>query len=102
MKILAADSVQARAVEQLGLDPSVLNLTSSEAIAATLRRVASFSCPCSAAHLVATAFEILSIVVGAILTREVINDSLEALISFGDLFESEDVTGRSSSQLVYL
>src|SRR5690348_1340711 len=47
-RVLSSEGVQALAVNSLGLDAEVIDLQSPEAIAALVRRAASFCAPCAA------------------------------------------------------
>ena len=88
MKRLTVDEVHASQVSQLGLDPTALDLESVEAIAASLRRVARFQCPCGAATLVRSVVKPLRGLVNDIdETKAVIEKTLEAMIAGGDLLE---------------
>jgi hypothetical protein len=102
MKLVTPSVVQSRAIEILGLDSSVLDLSSPEGLAATIRRATSFSSPCSSSHVVSMCFELLTPLLGPSISRETIADALESLISYGDLYEAPDVTGNSASELIYV
>src|SRR5437879_4262714 len=52
ISVLSPTEVHARKVRELGLDPTVIDLTSPEAIATALRRAAGFFCPCAPSSLV--------------------------------------------------
>ena len=60
IRILDIDEVHSISIEGLGLDTESLDLTSTEAIAAILRRGGGFHCPCSPRRLVRYATEALS------------------------------------------
>ena len=102
MKLVSANALQSRAIEILGLDSSAIDLSSPEAIASTIRRAATFACPCSASHLTTGCFELLTPLLGPEFRRETVAESVEALVSYGDLFEGPDITGKSNSELVYV
>lgn len=102
MKLVSANALQSRAIEILGLDSSAIDLSSPEGIASTIRRAAAFACPCSAAHLTTGCFELLTPLLGPEFRRETVAESVEALVSYGDLFEGPDITGKSNSELVYV
>lgn len=102
MKLVSSNTLQSRAIEILGLDSSALDLSSPEAVASTIRRAASFACPCSRGHLTTGCYELLAPLLGPQFPREAVAESLEALISYGDLFEGPDVTGKSTSELIYV
>ena len=54
LRVLSQEDVHAEAVTALGLDAEVVDLTCTEALAASFRRAAGFACPCTAATLVRT------------------------------------------------
>lgn len=80
------DEVAARAVGILGLDESVVDLSSTEAICASLRRAASFVCPASPRRIVDSVLDALTPLMPD-LGRDEVNQALEALIDVGDLLE---------------
>jgi hypothetical protein len=78
-----------RAVESLGLDPSSIGLGSSTAIAASIRRAASFLCPTPPGAL---AREVSDVLVGLTKgtdaqTRDSVVSIVESLVAIGDLVE---------------
>ena len=98
---LSPSTAAAAAVQALGLDPEAIELGSTEAIAAALRRAASFMCPTSPGRLV-------DAVQGAIqplgldeVSRGDVADVLEQLLASGDLLELRHDHGRST-RLLYL
>ena len=96
MKLLTAEEVHAQKVAELELNSTALNLTSVEAIAGALRRVASIYCPCTAATLVRGAVEPLRGLVNDLNSfKNTVEDILEALIAYGDIFEHRDVKDNS-------
>jgi hypothetical protein len=93
---LSAAEVNAEKVEELGLDPSALDLTSVEAIACALRRVASFLCPCTAPTLVRGVVRPLRGLVETLHdTKGLVEDTLEAIIAHGDILEHRDIQAES-------
>lgn len=89
------------AVGLLGLDAERVDLISSEGIAASLRRAASFMCPTSPTRLV-------DAVLGAVrplredeVSRDDVSEVLDLLIASGDLLELRHDSGRST-RLLYL
>jgi hypothetical protein len=102
MRILSPDDLQANCIRQLGLDCSALDLSSPEALSELLRRISAFSCPCSPSKLVSVAVELLEPLDCVHPLRETIADTLEALTAYGDLIESNDITGESNSRAIYL
>ena len=92
MRRLTAAEVQANKVAELGLDHSAFDLISVESIAASLRRSASFLCPCAATTLVrAVADPLRGLVEEAEDTRGNVRETLEAMIAHGDLIENRDI-----------
>ena len=92
MRRLTATEVHANKVAELGLDQTALDLTSVEAIAAALRRAASFLCPCAATTLVRAATEPLRGLVEEMEdARRIVRETLEAMIAHGDFFEHRDI-----------
>ncbi len=94
MKQLSAAEVHAQKVAELGLDPDALDLTSVEAVAGALRRSASFLCPCSASTLARSVVRPLRGLIhdlGAF--RDLVEETLEAMVAHGDLIEHRDVEG---------
>ena len=106
MKRLSAQDVHAHKVSELGLDPTALDLTSLEAVAAALRRAASFFCPCAASTLVRAVVNPLNgLVQDLVELRESVENTLEAVIAHGDLLEQRDIAngdaGARSGLLLY-
>ena len=92
MRRLTVTEVHASKVAELGLDQTALDLTSVEAIAGALRRVASFLCPCSATTLVRSVVEPLrGLVVDREDSRNVVRETLEAMVAHGDFLELRDI-----------
>jgi hypothetical protein len=105
MRRLTVAEVHAEKVAELALDPSALDLTSIEAIAGALRRAASFLCPCGAATLVRTVVRPLQGLVDDLQEMKVlVEETLEAMVAQGDIFEHRDVeesTGHEKAALLY-
>ena len=94
MRQLTAAEVHARKVAELGLDPSARDLTSVEAIAGALRRTASFLCPCTARTLVRGVVSPLrGLVDDLAMTKDLVEDTLDAMIAHGDILEHRDIEG---------
>ena len=94
MKQLSAAEVHAQKVAELGLDPGALDLTSVEAIAAALRRAANFLCPCTAPTLVRGVVRPLRGLVDHLGTiKDLVEETLEAMIAHGDILEHPDIEG---------
>jgi len=78
--------VAARAVAILGLDHEVIDLLSTEALCASLRRTASFLCPASPRQIVDTVMNALA-PLAEDLDRDTVVEALDALLMSGDLLE---------------
>ena len=92
MRRLTSMQVHAIKVAELGLDSTAVDLTSVEAIAGALRRMASFLCPCSAATLVRGVVRPLRGLVNEFeALRGTVEETLEAMIAHGDILEHRDV-----------
>jgi hypothetical protein len=89
----------------LGLDASALDLTSIEAIAGALRRVASFLCPCSAVTLVRGVVRPLRGLVDDLEAAKVlVEGTLEAMVAHGDILEHrgmEESPGHGTAAVLY-
>jgi len=87
-------------VRTLGLDAELIELTSQEGVAASLRRAASFMCPTSPSRLINAVLGVLRPLApdGAI-AREQLADLLDLLIAAGDLrlFAIQGVAGVGAS-----
>jgi len=105
MKRLTATEVHAQKVEELGLDPTAVDLTSIEAIAGAIRRTASFLCPCAASTLVRGVVRPLRGLVDDLAAiREVVKSTLEAIVAHGDIIEQSEFAGvlvRGTGALLY-
>ena len=99
MRHLTAMEVHALKVAELGLDSTAVDLTSVEAIAGALRRMASFLCPCAAATLVRGVVQPLRGLVTDIedFKGKVVGETLEAMIAHGDILEHRDVEDDSTN-----
>ena len=92
MRRLTAVEVHSNKVGELGLDQTAFDLISVEAVAASLRRSASYLCPCTATTLVrAVADPLRGLVKETEDTRGVVRETLEAMIAHGDLIEHPDI-----------
>lgn len=98
---LTAATAASAAIETLGLDPSAIDLTSTEALAASLRRAASFMCPTSPGRLVDAVHGVVQPLAGVSVSRSDVAEILEQLVGSGDLLELRHDNGRST-RLLYL
>ncbi len=94
MRRVSVAEIHAQKVAELGLDPSAVDLSSTEAIAGALRRAASFLCPCTRPTLVRTALRPLRGLVNDLdAIKGLVEETLEAIIAHGDLLEHRDIEG---------
>lgn len=102
MRRLTAEEVHAQKIRELGLDPGALDLLTTEGLAGALRRAASYLCPCSAATLVhAVVRPLRGLVPDMEKARELVEGTLEAMISHGDVLEQPEVQdGTSMTRLL--
>lgn len=101
MRRLEPLHVASRSVAMLGLDPEKHALTSTEALAAALRRAAGFLCPCAGYTLARNVVEPMRGLVADIsAARSLAEETLEQLVGLGDLFEYRDLT-KSGSVVLY-
>lgn len=101
---LTAEEVKAKSVAALGLDPTAFNLISVEALAGSLRRAATFLCPCSANTLVQGVMQALDgLVEDTEDVRQTVADTLQTLIAYGDLLEISGMSGddKDSRPMIY-
>lgn len=102
---LSRADVCARAVRNLGLDSEAFNITSPEAIAASLRRAAGVYCPCSPTTLLRAVLRPLDgLIEDMVAVEEAAENVLEAMIAYGDLLESRGVAsekGEGGGNLLY-
>lgn len=105
MRRLTAAEVHARKVQELGLDPAAVDLTSIEGIAGALRRAASYLCPCSGATLVRDVVRPLrGLVEDMEATKGLAEETLEAVVAHGDILEHQEVVEEprsGSGRLLY-
>lgn len=99
---LSAAGASALAVRALGLDAELVDLTSKEGLAASLRRAASFMCPTSPSRLIDAVLEAVQPVssTGAV-GRDDLAELVDLLVAGGDLLELRHDLGRSV-RLLYL
>ncbi|ALJ18569.1 hypothetical protein [Microbacterium sp. No. 7] len=99
---LTAETAAVAAIRTLGLDPDIIDLTSFEALAAALRRAASFLCPTSPGRLADAVYGAVQPLAGAgAVTRSGIGEILDELVASGDLLELRRDNGQSA-RLLYL
>ncbi len=105
MRLLSSAQVHARKVAELGLDSTALDLASTEALGAALRRAAGFLCPCSGKTLVRSVVNPLRSLVDDIdAVRVLVEETLEAVVAYGDILELRDVASdqpQRASHMLY-
>jgi hypothetical protein len=103
MKTLARSELHALAVANLGLDSTSVDLGTTEALAAAIRRAAGFHCPCSAKTLLRAVLQPLAGLVDDFpATEEAALETLEAVVAYGDLLEQRPVViGQEGRPLLY-
>lgn len=95
MRRLSVKELHEEKVKELGLDSSAIDLTSTEAIACALRRIAGFLCPCAASTIIRGVVQPLRGLVDDLTSiKESIETVLEALIAHGDIIEQFEVGER--------
>lgn len=103
MRQLTVAQVHAQKIQELGLDPDALDLTSPEGLAGALRRAASHICPCSSATLLrAVVRPLRGLVPDLIEIQTLVEDTLEAMIAYGDVLEQPEVQVETPSARVLL
>jgi len=103
MRRLTAEEVHAQKIRELGLDPEALDLTTPEGLAGALRRAASYLCPCSMATLVrAVVRPLRGLVRDLEKVKELVEETLEAMISHGDVLEQPELQDGSPTTRVLL
>jgi hypothetical protein len=103
MRRLTAEQVHAQKIREIGLDPDALDLATPEGLAAALRRAASYLCACSAATLVrAVVRPLRGLVPDLDKTKELAEDTLDAMVAHGDILEQPDLQDRGLSARMLL
>lgn len=104
MRQLFTGELQRQKLAELGLANSPHGLSSPEAIACALRRVASFLCPCPAASLVRNVVQPLrGLNADLEFVKNSVEETIDAMAAHGDLLEHRDVEvdDKSGVPLVY-
>lgn len=92
MNVLTPKDLHACGVRTLGLDAEACDLASVEAIAAALRRAAGFLCPCPQRALIqAVVGPLEDVISDKEQLYERVENTLEAIITYGDLLEEFEV-----------
>lgn len=99
---LSPADASAVSVRTLGLDPELVGLTSTEGLAASLRRAASFMCPTSPSRLIGAVLgAVRPVALEGEVSRETLTELLDLVIAGGDLLELRREEDRSV-RLLYL
>lgn len=85
-------------IATLGFDASYADLQTPEALAALIRKVAAYYCPCTAESLTQTVTSLLAPL--AAIEREVVRDAIDQVVAYGDLAEIRE--NDSAKSLIYL
>ena len=108
-RVMSAADVHAVSVRALGLDAEALDLESPEALGALVRRTASFASPCSPQALRGNVLRALSELTDSSGSsreelRTSIDETVEALASYGDLLElpADDPNESALARVLYL
>ncbi len=100
MRVLEYNEAKRIVIANLRLNSQALNLSSPEAIAATVRKVAGFICPCSASTLTAQVGSLLRGLVDDEYIQS-IPDIINDMTSYGDLLELTSVDEGQMRKLLY-
>ncbi|GIH71559.1 hypothetical protein [Sphaerimonospora thailandensis] len=89
-----------RTVHALGLDETATDLFSTEALCASLRRAGSFLCPTTPGQLVEAVLEaVTALDASSSISRDLVAEQLDLLVSIGDLVELPRQGVRGGRQL---
>ena len=100
--VISLADVQAATIRALGLNEELHVPEYPEAIAASIRRAASFLCPTTPRALVDAVLAVLLPIVHEPLVRDDVADLLDQMVSSGDLLEFDEVSAEGRSRLLYL
>lgn len=103
MQEITIKTVQELTLGSLRLDKVKYDVASVEAVAAQLRRAASFLCPCAPKTLVQAVVDVYKYLVGDISAfKEKTKDVLDKIVAYGDLVEGEDWRSQSDERVSVL
>src|SRR5947209_2732573 len=100
MRTISTTEATSLTVASLGFDASCADLQTPETLAALIRRVAAFYCPCTAETLIQTVIGLLAPLNAIEALRDVVRDTIDQVVGYGDLTESKD--SDSGKTLTYL
>jgi hypothetical protein len=99
---VSIDEVHATSIRALGLDDQLFVLEYPEAIAASIRRAASFLCPTTPRVLVDAVLEALTPVLSEPPKRDDLMELVDQLVSTGDLLELSETSVDRKTRMLYL
>jgi hypothetical protein len=102
MKIVSTKEAEALTVSGLGFDSDYTDLGVPEALAAMIRKTASFLCPCRKEALVRAVSSLLHPLRSDEASDDTIREMVDSLVGYGDLIEANDVNAPSDASLLYL
>ena len=103
VELLSSNQVSGSALRALGLSEVGVDLFSDEALAASLRRAASFLCPATPGRIVRSVLEVLEGLPGfGEDTKVQLETLLDALIGYGDLLQLQADGMESGGQRIFL
>src|SRR5262249_39376527 len=100
MRIISTKEATSLTVASLGFDASCADLQTPEALAALIRKVAAYYCPCTAENLNQTVTGLLAPLAATETLREIVRDAIDQVIGYGDLTEARE--NDSAKSLIYL
>jgi len=103
MRLASPQEVAGSAVRALGLEEASLDIFSPEALAAALRRAASFLCPATPGQIVRSVSDVLIGLPGwGEETVPELKATMRALVGYGDLVELQSGAFGESARQVFL
>lgn len=102
MIILDKEEVQAHTIASLGLDATVLDLFSPEALSSIVRRAAAFHTPCTKRSLRELVHGYLHALTTPDIPGDLIDDTIETLAGSGDLIELPALDREVRGSLLYI
>ena len=99
---VSLEEVQATSIRALGLDDQLFVLEYPEAIAASIRRAASFLCPTTPRVLVDAVLEVLTPVLSEPPKRDDLMELVDQMVSTADLLELSETSVDRKTRLLYL
>jgi hypothetical protein len=90
MKVLSATEATSLTVASLGFDTACTDLQTPEALAALIRKAASFSCPCPPESLARTVTRLLEPLNQSESLYEMVRDAIDQVVAYGDLIETKN------------